>query len=112
MEAETEPATAATNQSIEKGIYLTPFNKLVHACKVRDDLGAGITRCGLKFLIGAKMYIPDATFGAPTKTGDSKTFSTCELCNAATGYSAVVAKWRDWKYIVRRTLKMIGRIKA
>jgi hypothetical protein len=99
-----------TNQSIEKGIYLTPASKLVHACKVREDMGCGITRCGYQFLIGSPLYVPDVTFGEPAKDGMGSDYLRCPKCGSGETYKT--GQWRNWKYIVRRTLKMIGHIDA
>jgi len=39
------------NDAIEKGVLITPRLKRVHACEVRLDMGAGITRCGITGLL-------------------------------------------------------------
>lgn len=110
-EVTTEPAPAATNQSIEKGVFLTPFKKLVHACKVREDIGAGITRCGMAFLIGNNCYKPSYQFGVPENAGADGTWKCCPKCEAATDYENVKSTWRWSKAVLGRTLKMIGHIK-
>jgi hypothetical protein len=104
---ETTEVAPANNQSIEKGIYLTGYNKRVHACKVREDIGAGITRCGVKFLIGSNQFIEEATFGAPAKENSTSKFVTCEKCESSQEYNS--KWWRDWKGVVIRTLKATGR---
>lgn len=110
MDSTTETRPVATNQSVEKGIFLTPYNHLVHACKVREDLGVGITRCGVKFLIGNSLYISDATYGEAAKIGSDGKYKVCPTCETATGYEGQAGRWRDYKYVMRRTLKLIGRI--
>lgn len=94
-------------QSIEKGIFLQPNQKLVHACKVREDLGAGITRCGMTFLAGSFSYKPDATFGDPPREGSDGSWAQCGNCLKATSYEAHKRRWESWKGQLRQTLKFI-----
>lgn len=96
------------NQSIEKGIYLEYSEKRVHCCKVREDLGCGITRCGFTFLVGNMLYKPEAVFGAPAKEGSDGTWQKCPKCEAAVDYGPVKKRWQAWKGIMRRTLAMIA----
>lgn len=97
------------NESIEKGINLEYRRKLVHACKVREDLGVGITRCGHTFLIGATSYRPDATFGEPPKDDSDHSWSKCKACCEAADYENVKHQWVGWKRTIKRTLAMIQR---
>lgn len=103
--------TPRANDAVEKGVLITPRQKRVHACKVRLDMGAGITRCGLTFLIGSGTYKPDYVYGTPENLGPKGDWHRCPKCEAAADYSAVSVAWANWKKIVFRTLRLTGRIR-
>ena len=109
--ASVTQSTDTKNDSGERGIYLTQFDRRVHACKVREDIGCGMTRCGITFLIGHAMYHAEAEFGGPFKEGNGKDWIACPKCSSTESYEGRSEVWRRWKYTVRRTLKLIGAIK-
>lgn len=109
MSTATE-VTPSKPDSIEKGIFLTSHTKQVHACKVREDLGCGITRCGIAFLLGNWCYKPDATFGDPPREGKDGTWTRCPTCDATPNYQGTKNKWTNYKGMVRRTLEMLGKL--
>lgn len=104
----TEAPTVAKNQSVEKGIYLDHYCKRVHACKVREDIGAGITRCGVRFLIGDKQWRSDAVWGAPAREDSDGTWTKCPKCEEAANYDGIKKRWQIWKQMIGRTLRMTG----
>lgn len=109
MEATDQASVAGpSEQSIEKGIFLTHYNQLVHRAKVRVDLGVGICPCGPRFIIGDSMYIGEATFGNACNEADGGEYKRCPKCASGIDYSRVSKQWRNWKYIMRRTLKKCG----
>lgn len=110
METITEPAPAETNQSIEKGVFIQPYIKTVHACKVREDIGAGITRCGIPFMMGDFKYKPAYQYGVPENAGADGTWKRCAKCEAATDYEKFRKTWGWWKGTVKRTWKLIAQI--
>lgn len=95
------------NESIEKGIYLEYSRKLVHACKVRDDLGCGVTRCGTTFLVGVMAYVADASFGDPPREDSDGTWTKCQECETGKSYGKCQKRWARWKRTMKRTLAMI-----
>lgn len=105
----TEAPPVATNQSIEKGIFLSHKKRITHQCKVREDLGVGITRCGKTFVAGNHSYMPDAVFGATPEGGADGRWKHCPDCVAEPNYDKHRKNWGAWKSTMLRTLKLIGR---
>jgi hypothetical protein len=97
------------NDAVEVGIFLTQYDKHVHGCKVRTDIGAAVTRCGIRFLIGDQRYRSEATFGEPAKEDSDGTWTKCPKCVEHPGYEGLGKMWRNWKQTVMATLRMIGR---
>lgn len=97
------PPGAEHPDSIEKGVMLDFQRQLVHACKVREDMGCGITKCGFVFLLGHKGYRPNYTFDAPPREDSDNEWSKCKTCCERPDYEAVKRLWRGWKATAGRT---------
>lgn len=108
----TTPETAERNESIEKGIFLTLGNQRLHACKVREDLGCGVTKCGITFLVGGNSYKGQASFDSQAPEDSASPWRKCEKCLETTGWSTIKNRWERWKRTVKNTLAMIGGYKV
>lgn len=95
------------NDSVEQGIFIDHKNKLIHGCKVRHDLGCGLTRCGRRFIIGDVGYRVDGVFGEPPKENSDGEYSKCQWCTNNPNFERTNLKWVNWKTAMVRTLRHI-----
>lgn len=107
MQTESLSAPVDVKKPVERGLFLTPGTKIVHACRVRDDIGAGMTRCGIPFLIGSQHYCEDSVFGAPPKEGSDGSWRLCKGCLRNANYDQFASKWKNHTDAVKKTLRLV-----